>query len=239
MTNAQEEKKWDRFSTNYDSKVFSITKNPKKRERILKWITPWDKVLIVWCWPEIYLQKDIIDKIPWVNIVATDFNEKMINEAKGKYNCENLRYVIWDTRNLLFWDGKFDTIISTNSIIPETREEVVEMYKSIIKTLRIWWKLLAYLPSFNEMIETAEHYPEYKKIMDFVNFRLLDTTWWQCFHTMESIFEEMTNVWFTVRRISKIWVEWEKEYRHLKEIYWTDIIPKYYWGYFAEAIKNL
>lgn len=205
---------WDKLAEEYDESVYSITSFPEKRKRIINAINDGDEVLIAGCGSATYLQRAILEDVD-VQVTATDFSEGMTNVSKKGFQHPNLKHEVCDTRQLPFKD-KFNAAISTNSIIPPSRDDVIAMYKSMFESLRPGGKLIAYLPSFKLCTDMLKKYPELKEAfeprMDYEQSRFKDTVGWQCFHTEELTTEELEKVGFDPSNIEIETVRCESEH---------------------------
>ncbi len=203
---------WDALANSYEADVYSITKPLEKRTRIIADIEDGNEVLVVGCGSEIHLQSHMLrDKS--VNVIAADFSPEMLAVSKSKYSHSGLRHVEMDTREIPFRD-RFDKVVSTNSIIPPLRADVVRMYQSIHRCLVPGGKLLAYLPSF-DLCEALAEYSELKAVleplMDRSQSRFQDTVGWQCFHSRNLILKELSEGGFAVADIEIITVGCESD----------------------------
>jgi len=65
------------------------------------------------------------------NIIATDFSEKMIEEAKKKPCSSNVRFEIADATSLLYENETFDVVLIANAlhIMPEPDKAMNEIYR--------------------------------------------------------------------------------------------------------------
>lgn len=142
--------KWNELSCNYDEKVYSITKWKPKRDRILAEIINPKKILIAGCGSETYLQRDIIDIFPDCIIYLMDISAGMISQSKKNFNHENLVFINQDMSKKI--DVNFDYIISTNSILAETKEFNNTIIEILVSSLFDNGKLIAYLPSWESCI---------------------------------------------------------------------------------------
>ena len=175
--------------------------------------------------------------------MLSDFSEGMLKASKSEFNDGRMSFVQSDTQNLQFDKNYFDKIISTNSIIPETREQVLKMYSSIYRTLKPGGEFLAYLPSFTFIEEIWEYssilsiFLGLEKKMDKNNARLWDTTGWQVFHSEDYIEEEISKAKFSSYKIDRVSTESEEELSELNKIYKAEMFSELYWGYYLEAKK--
>ena len=140
---------------------------------------------------------------------------------------------------------KRDKIISTNSIIPSSRREVIAMYTSIHGTLKTNGQFVVYLPSFTLCKEILEKYPElkegYEGRMDYVQYRFHDTIGCQCFHTEELILKELERAGFNKTNIfiEEVQCESNDEAIDLSRLYRInlDLIKKEFSCFFVIAKK--
>lgn len=109
-------------------------------------------------------------------------------------------------------DKKYDLIISSNSILPKNRSEVVDLFKKARELLKTNGKFVAILPSFDTTIYLRGLWEEYYKGLNisenqvsrisraFNKTKLLDEATFsyaddghtvQCYHTKQSILDEV------------------------------------------------
>jgi SAM-dependent methyltransferase len=143
----------------------------------------------------------------------------MLAEASADFPHPQLNYLHANTANLQLPSGKFDVAISTNSIIPETRSAVQAMYSEIYRILRSGGRFVAYLPSYTCSEGIAECYPEHQQYLDPLQFRVFDTTGWQCFHTADTIQAELKASGFVHFALEKIGIDNGLEREHLHALY--------------------
>jgi hypothetical protein len=243
QSNGGEPEDWDEFAGDYDSDVYSITKPPEKRKRIIESIKDGEKIFITGCGSETYLQEDLLSQKK-VDVTAGDFSQRMLDISSEKFQHQDLRHITCDTRDLPF-EREFDTVISTNSIIPPNRSDVVAMYRSLRGALKTDGQLIAYLPSFTLCQEMLDRHPELREIyegrMDYKQCRFQDTVGQQCWHTEELIYKELEEAGFAKKGISveKVGCESDEEAAELGRIYELDpdLIGKEFSCFFVTAKK--
>ena len=225
--------------------MLSITKTAEKRKRIIDTITNEEKILIVGCGSVTYLQEDLLQSRN-VEIVAADFSQKMLAVSQRRFQHPNLECRQADTRSLpKEFKGQFDTVVSTNSIIPPMREDVVAMYTSIYQSLQDGGQMVAYLPSYTMVKELLERHPELREVygdsLDDEQCRFVDTVGWQCFHTEELILNELHQAGFNREDISieRVPSESAAEAEGLTKIYGTETVLNEYWCFFVRVKKRV
>jgi SAM-dependent methyltransferase len=231
-------KHWDNFAAEYENQVYSLTSFPEKIVRILDKIREIQrdrlKILIVGCGSATHLQKAILNDFPEAEITACDFSDEMLQQSQKKFFHPSLNHQFGDTTNLGF-KREFDIAISTNSIIPPTREMVKEMYASINLALKAGGRFIAYLPSFEAASNFGEVNPAIR--LDEEGKRMWDTNDWQCFHTKELIDRELRNANFSKIETQIIAAESRKEIEELWRLYGKDA-DKHFHLHFTTAEKK-
>ena len=216
---------WDQHSKNYDKEIYSITKWKEKRDRILEELKDGQKILIIGCGSEVYLQKDILKEYPNSKIVLSDYFKGMLKQSKKKFNHENLSFKQEDMRKISYED-EFDVIISTNSILMPTIKENNKVFKKCHKALKRDGKLIAYLPSFESclsMVEKIEENPFELDPKEQVLGDVVDGTR-QSFHTTKSIDEVSKG--FKSQNLKKVFIsESKEELDHVEKLY-GEILPR-------------
>ena len=180
---------WDQKAKDYEQKVYSITKWKSKRDRILNQVSPGDKVLILGCGSATYLQRDLLNKGN-LTITNSDYSLEMIQESKNSFTHASMVYKQEDMRSLSYTQ-EFDVVISTNSILMESKEENLKVFDNIHKALNPGGKLVAYLPSYDSCLDLAAKNPKIRDVLSLKDSELLvedkvDNTK-QSFHSLESI----------------------------------------------------
>ena len=216
---------WNQHSKNYDQEIYSITKWKEKRDRILEELKDGQKILILGCGSEVYLQKDILKKYPNSKIVLSDFFKGMLKQSKKKFNHENLSFKKENMMDLDYED-EFDVIISTNSILMPTIEENDQVFENCHRALKRNGKLIAYLPSFEscqKMVETLDENPFELDPKEQVLGDVVDGTR-QSFHTTRSIDNAARK--FKSQSIKRVFIsESKEELDHVLDLYGS-ILPK-------------
>lgn len=239
----QEIETWNALASKYPEKVYSITATPEKRAHIIEKIRDGEKILIIGCGSEVYLQKDLLERYPHLTIFATDISPEMLRVAQEKFSHPQLHYLNLDSTNLTTDHkdfGDFNAVISTNSILPESRDEVAQMYNEIYNVLKPGGRFLAFMPSFEfaEFVERNQLMEGIDKIMDRVGFRVKDTVGYQCFHTRKSLKEELFHSGFRDISVTTIGVESMEEYLALRRTYHSYPMAAEFWEFKVEAKKN-
>ena len=210
---------WDALATHYERRVYSLTSVPEKCARILREISPDDRVLIVGCGSATHLQRRILVAYPQVHVTASDLSRQMLDEARDSFTHPRLHYLHSDTTQLKIPSGMFDVVVSTNSIIPESRSSVQAMYSEIYRVLRSGGKLIAYLPSYTCSEEIVKRYPEHQEYLDPAQLRVFDTTGWQCFHTADTIGAELEEAGLVHFSVERIGIDCDAEREQLSALY--------------------
>jgi len=231
--------KWDTLAEEYDEAVYSLTKYPEKRARILEEITDKTRVLIVGCGSASYLQEQILAEKEGVKIVASDFSKGMIDISQQSFSDPSLSHFCADTQNLPFKSGTFDSAVSTNSIIPEERKQVRAMFKAIFDVLKEDGIFVTYLPSFEAANEFSLATLGEGLNLDQENQRVWDTVGWQCFHTIETIRQELEDIGFAEIIIQDVAVDSPREAKDLNTLYDSDQASTLFREHFVVAKKKI
>ncbi|MFH1584920.1 MAG: class I SAM-dependent methyltransferase [Patescibacteria group bacterium] len=226
-------KTWDKFAKDYEKKVLSLTKVSRRRKQILAEIKK-GKILNLGTGPTPYLNQDLIKAGNIV--VATDISKKMLNVASGLFAHPNLEYKLADNRDLPFYNNTFDSIVSVNSILPEKRKDVDIMVKEVYRTLKPSGKFIAFLPSYETVIESIKVYST-KPRTDKKEFRVYDSGQWQCFHTEETIDKVMGIAGFKKYKVKKVFIKTREEINQIKKIYKIDTLKHPTYHHFLVAEK--
>ena len=207
---------WAQFSNNYTDKVFSVTQFPSKLHTILNELV-WGDILDLGCGPTTFLLKELIARNSGF-VMASDFCEEMLQKASTSLKASKLVYLLADNKSLPLKGGSVDTVISINSILPETRPEVDEMFAEVARVVRRGGRLLAVLPSF-EMSFIARDKWDMVLELDIENHREYDTTGWQCFYTKEDIIDLMHRYGFRRFTIKPLIFNAPEEIEHIRTVY--------------------
>lgn len=214
-----ERERWDGLAENYDKEVYSLTKYPQKRARIVQEIRDNTRILIAGGGSAVYLQENILEEKKGLNVVLSDFSSSMLATSASKFKNNALSHVGADTGELPFKEESFDSVVSTNSIVAEERNAVQKMFDSIFKTLKNGGQFIAYLPSY-EAAEDFSSFPNETKLkLDQKNFKVWDTVGWQCFHTQETIRDELAKAGFIDIEISEVKADSINEMQDLNRLY--------------------
>ncbi|MFO8016571.1 MAG: class I SAM-dependent methyltransferase [Candidatus Woesearchaeota archaeon] len=227
-----EQDQWNQFAGDYNERVYSITSFPEKVLRIIHNVRE-GRQLIVGCGSATNLNQALMD-FNKGSVVAADYSREMLKKAERDCSSARITYIYADTRNLPFKD-EFDTVISTNSILPEEPEDAGKMFEQIYGALKPGGRLVAYLPSFDSNEKLKAQFPEYSLETDPHKKRVWDTTGWQTFHTKESL-ESMLQKFSRVS-IEKVGIESEAEAAEMERIYGFDYRGRDFFEYFVVAEK--
>lgn len=226
-------KKWDTLAKTYEHKVLSLTSIPLRRKMILNSIKK-GNVLNLGCGPTPYLNKDLIRQRN--HVIASDYAKNMLKVSQTKFNHRNLVFVEADNTKLPFIDNAFDTVISVHSIVPDKRSDVEKMFNEIYRILIPKGKCIAFLPSFVSIAETAAYFHIPAKL-DKKQKRGYDSLHWQCFHTPETIQQNMKRAGFKKYQLKKVFLNTKNELNQLKRIYGVDMHKKIPYTNYLIAIK--
>lgn len=184
------------------------------------------------------------------SLVCIDLSEASINIAKQKasgypkLNFEAINEDILTYKS----DKKFDIIISSNSVLPKTRQDVVQLFLTLRELLKRSGKLLAILPAFDTTIYLKGLWEDYYRGLNvgeeqvnrisraFEETKLMNHTERsyaddghniQCYHTEETIPLEMTEGGLRiVGPPTKVYYPWE-------------LTRKFDYGYFPDAVEEI
>lgn len=233
LKNSNDSVVWKNFAKDYDSKVFSLTSVPERRAQLISGLRG-QRILNLGCGSTSYLNRDLV--VLGKKVYASDFCEDMLEESKRSYSHKNLFHMLGDSRQLPFESEVFDSILSSNSILPESRKEVVQILSECKRVLNKDGRLVAFLPAFdcglyfrNEKGWTIK--------LDEVQLREHDTTGWQCFHTPDSIKKEFSLVGLNLVSLEKIFLNTPNEIEQIRRIYNLDTSANPIWEYLVVGKK--
>lgn len=226
----KEAERWNSFAREYDKKIFHLPKYSRIRERVLNHIKQ-GNVLDFGCGPigEILNVLKKNGNTVW----GVDLSPAMVKEAKKNFSGT---IICADGKNLPFEDNFFDSVVSVNSILPPSREEILPMFKEIYRVLKNGGRFVAYLVSYDYVKKLLRSGLIDLKV-DNENFRVWDTSGWQCFHTKESIETQMQEVGFSEWKIETEIFNKKEESEDLYKIYKVDISTCPPEEYFLVAVK--
>jgi len=184
MAKTTPQEAWDPFIAGYTEKVFAPLQFPDVVRRIVTEVRP-GRILDMGYGPTPYLLRKLA-ALPRVKVYASDYSQKMLDEARRYFREGEVTFVLADHRNLPFDDAFFDTVISVNSILPETRDQVGPMVTQALRVLKPGGRLVALLPAFETSLMARDHWKMEIRI-DEAGHREFDTTGWQCFYTAEDV----------------------------------------------------
>lgn len=134
----------------------------------------------------------------------------------AKQHAMNVDLVCGDIVNAQF-EQKFDLIIASNSILPESREKVVNILSKLRSLLNRSGRLLAILPSFDTTIYLQDlkrqAYESDDEIVMRMDKDLLayadDGKHFQCYHVLESIRKETRLAGLEIiGKLQKVYYPW-------------------------------
>lgn len=214
---------WNKIATDYEKDVLSLTKVGKRRKQILAAIKR-GVILHLGTGSMPYLNKALINQ--GNKVMATDYSKKMLKVAHCLFSHPNLQYKFADSRKLPFKKNTFDSVVSVNSILPEKRKDIKPMIREIYRVLKPLGRFVAFLPSFETVVESITIYKTNPKI-DKKNLRVFDSRQWQCFHTAETIKKMMKESGFKRYKIKKAFQDTREEIKQIKKIYSVNISKKH------------
>ncbi len=218
--------KWDSCASNYSRKVYSVTEDSNKTQRLIEKIREKTRVLIVGCGCETYLQERISEQLPEIKVIATDYSKQMLEKAEDGFSHSNLLYQYADTRDLSEIKQKYDsieTVITTHSIIPETRKDVLAMMRSCFNVLVDGGELIGYFPSFPAAEDVLSNFPKLPLGVDPINCRVASSDAWQCFYREDLLHQELSQAGFSVQSIEKVPFESQAELEQCINVYSNNI----------------
>ncbi len=207
---------WDALSANYTALVFSPLQFSEVVRTIVSEVRP-GRVLDMGCGPTPFLLRKLV-ALPLVRVYASDYSQKMLDAAGRHFPGGKITFVLADHLNLPFDDGFFDTVVSVNSILPETRDQVGLMFAQALRVLKPGGRLVALLPAFETSLMARDHWNMEIRI-DEAGHREFDTTGWQCFYTEQDVAELMKAHELARYRLDRIYFNSENAVSAIRKIY--------------------
>ncbi len=207
---------WNPFSAGYTDKVFSPLQFPDVVRRIVLEVRP-GRILDMGCGPTPYLLRKLV-ALPGVTLYACDYSQKMLDAARRHFREGEVTFVLADHLNLPFDDAYFDTVISVNSILPETRDLVGPMFAQALRVLKPGGRLVALLPAFETSL-MANHVWKMEIQIDEAGHREFDTTGWQCFYTAEDVAKLIKAHELSRYRVDRVYFNSDEAVAAIRKIY--------------------
>jgi len=229
----KESEEWSEFAEDYDRKVFSLTKIPKRREQILYSIKK-GRVLNLGSGPTPYLNQELVKED--CEVIASDFSKDILRVAKGRFIHPDLKYVLTDSRMLGFKDETFDSVVSVNSILPPYKVHVKMMINEIYRVLKSGGLFVGFLCSYDSLKKAIKEFNLNFKT-DEEQQRVYDSSGWQCFHTPKSIEEMVTTAGFGDYSCEKVFLDTEQEIKELERLYGFDASKCFIYEHLVVAQK--
>ena len=197
-------------------KVFSPLRFPEVRNRILAAVrTP--RVLDMGCGPTPFLLRELL-KFPGIDLYASDYSQRMLDATRRHFPEWAIQFVHADHLSLPFPDEFFDTIVSVNSILPETREDVVPIFAEAFRVLKTGGRFVALLAAFETSLMARDRWGMVIGI-DEANHREYDTTGWQCFYTRADVEALMSQFGQSRYQLEQIHFDSPEAIAEIKHIY--------------------
>jgi SAM-dependent methyltransferase len=209
-------RQWKTFSHDYETLVFSVTSFAAQRQMILRNVVS-GVVADIGCGPLGHLLRDIA-QLPKTWTLGSDFCWEMILGSRERTKQSAIHYILTDNRCLALGNSSVDTIVSVNSILPETRAEVEVIFQEVGRVLRKGGRLVAVLPSF-EMSLVARDRWGMEQRLDLQNHREWDTSGWQCFFASVDIDDLMKRHQFARYRVERMTFSSMDEIDHIRRVY--------------------
>lgn len=193
-----------------------------------------------------------VDEITGLDIsrAALDLCKKSV-QAQGI----QLRDIEADMRHFVA-EFPYDIIISTNSIVPKQREDVLKIFAGMARNLKNNGRLLMILPSYDTCLALVDYWAEHyrkssnneayvqrcvaafrtaKKMDDETCSFADDGVHAQCFHTPTSIEQELGGAGFEILEMKKVEYPWD--YAKKFDYGYFPRKPEI-WDWFVEAKKK-
>jgi SAM-dependent methyltransferase len=251
---------WNKVSANYENLIISPwvpemtepdpKKNGKCKNCLLNALNEYDpndlrklRVIDYGCGPGNMLQF-LSGRV--TEIWGLDFSKDALSICEKKAGDLGIKFHSIKDDMRSFVDPKmFDLIISTNSVLPKTREDVLRIFGGMHKNLKDDGRLLMILPSYDtclylvslwekhyRTLSNDEAYVKHcisafriaKKMDDDTHSFADDGVHSQCFHTPESMRRELDQIGFQIIEMKKVKYPWE-------------YASRFDYGYFPEECK--
>jgi SAM-dependent methyltransferase len=216
-------KAWDPFSTGYTERVFSPLQFQVVVRRIVAEVRP-GRILDMGCGPTAFLLRKLA-ALPNVELHASDYSQRMLDAARRHFREGEIAFVLADHLSLPYDDAFFDTVISVNSILPETRDDVGLMFAQALRVLKPGGRFVALLPAFETSLMARDDWKMEIRI-DEAEHREFDTTGWQCFYTAKDVAELMKAHKIVRYRIDRVYFDSDEAVAAIRRIYGDSLSVK-------------
>ncbi|GMQ95297.1 MAG: hypothetical protein BMS9Abin13_410 [Patescibacteria group bacterium] len=220
---------WDQAAGTYESDVFHLTKYPRAIEKVMAHIRR-GKVLDLGCGPLGHMLGALAAH--GCDPMGLDISPTMVRETKKHFKG---RVVCDDARGTALESNFFDSVVSINSILPEERPDVLKIFAEVHRVLKPGGRLVAFLPSYDYVTKLAESGLPVEQ--DPHQFRVRDTTGWQCFYTEETIRNLMSATGYAKWELAVEVFDGKEVLADMKRIYGFDFSELPVEEYFLVATK--
>ncbi|MBI4453874.1 class I SAM-dependent methyltransferase [Candidatus Woesearchaeota archaeon] len=248
-----EQKEWDRLAENYHEEVISPfygdVENPLFDE--LKKIKNRKNKLVAEFGCGLFYLGETLSK-QFKEVYAFDFSPAMVKRAKEKNkSCKNTKIGVKDIRKMRY-NNKFDIIISVNSIIMPSYNDIDKSFRNIHNALKKKGIVLMILPSMESVIyngslilhkqlekfneSTAKRTAKVKfenKKYDFFNGYYTDGSERQKFYYKHEVLLFLKKAGFKDIEISKVKYPWGKNISDYEDFPCEEKL----WDWFVKARK--
>lgn len=152
--------------------VFSVTEDEQLLKRLSDPIvdlvgTSGARVLVPGCGSRGRLERHLVERVPYVHVVATDF-ERVVSVAASRFDHAQVEFLARDTRKLGY-NAIYDAAVPVNSILSDDDSDNRAMIASTARAIRPGGIFVGLFPTIFGLADLSYCDPNYRNWLDFID----------------------------------------------------------------------